>query len=289
METPRRTATFGGMEQRPNRALSAARKIAIVNHKGGVGKTCLSIHLAGAFAEMGYRALACDCDSQGDLSKVYLPKHSQSPHTIADIFSGTGILTKDLTQATQYQNLWVLPADFRLNAHDKTAEYHLDPAARLLADALTEVEHEFDMIVFDCPPRPHLTGFAALVAANEVIVPVVPSRFAIECMSSLHWELDAVRQRLNPNLRLRGYVLSLVKPRSTTHQTYRGLLAASLQAGSLLETMIPEMAALDTAINLGKPVTVHSPRSKSAAVIRAFAKELLADHTAANGQHATAA
>lgn len=183
----------------------------------------------------------------------------------------------------------MLPADIRLNAHDKTADYQDDQAARLLADALTAVEHEFDIIVFDCPPRPHLTGFAALVAANEVIVPVVPSRFAIESMSSLHWELDAVRQRLNPNLRLRGYVLPLVKPRLATHQTYRELLAASLQAAPLLKTMIPEMATLDTAINLGKPVTVHSPASKSAAVIRAFAKELLTDHTAADGQHATAA
>ena len=215
--------------------------------------------------------------------------HRQSPHTIADIFSGTGIPTRELIQGTQHSNLWVLPADIRLNAHDKTAEYHLDPAARLLADALTEVKHEFDIIVFDCPPRPHLTGFAALVAADEVVVPVVPTRFAIESMSSLHSELDAVRQRLNPNLRLRGYVLSLVKPRSATHRTYRELLVARLQAAPLLKTMIPEMAALDTAINLGKPVTVYSPRSKSAAVIRAFAKELLTDHTAANGQHATAA
>src|SRR3990172_6022441 len=59
----------------PEKRLSAVRRIAIVNHKGGVGKTCLSIHLGAAFAEMGYRTLLCDCDSQGDLSKVYLPNY----------------------------------------------------------------------------------------------------------------------------------------------------------------------------------------------------------------------
>jgi len=263
----------------PKGAVSPLRKIAIVNHKGGVGKTCLSIHLGAAFAEMGYRTLLCDCDSQGDLSKLYLPNYKDLPHTMADIFAGSGVPTREIIQPTAHKNLCVIPADIRLNAHDKTTGYHLDPKVTLLGEALGECEHDFDIIIFDCPPRPHLTGFAALVAATEVIVPVVPTRFAIESMASLHWELDAVRERLNPSLRLQGYVLSLVKPRSATHQTYRQLLAASLQAGPLLKTFVPEMAALDTAVNFGEPVTVYSPRSKSAAVIRAFAKELLAADT----------
>jgi chromosome partitioning protein len=266
-------------------AVSPLHKIAIVNHKGGVGKTCLSIHLGGAFAEMGYRTLLCDCDSQGDLSKVYLPNYKDLPYTMADIFAGSAVPTREIIQPTAYKNLCVIPADFRLNAHDKTTEYHRDPKVRLLADALTEVEHDFDIIMLDCPPRPHLTGFAALVAATEIIVPVVPTRFAIESMVSLHSELDAVRERLNPNLRLRGYVLSLVKGRSATHRTYGELLSASVQAGPMLKTAVPEMAALDTALNLGRPVTAYSPRSRSASVIRAFARELLAEHTVGNGRH----
>src|SRR5712691_1255274 len=78
--------------QRPFTGPRPLKKIAIVNHKGGVGKTSTSVHLAGALAEMGYRILLVDCDSQGDLSALFLSGHENLPYTIADVFAGTGIV-----------------------------------------------------------------------------------------------------------------------------------------------------------------------------------------------------
>lgn len=251
------------------------RKIAIINQKGGVGKTTTAVNLAGAFAEQGYRTLLLDCDAQGDLSTVFLPGHGELPHSIADVFAGTPVPTRELIHTLAFENLFLIPADRRLNQFDKTYGYEADPKAMALADALAEVEREFDMILFDCAPRAHLSSFAALVAATDVLVPVQPSQFAVASILTLHDEIQSVRVSRNPQLSIRGYFLSMLRPRSPTQQTCRKALIQALGESLVLKTAIPEMATFDTAINLGKPVTLHAPRSRAAAIVRAFATELL--------------
>lgn len=259
----------------PASGIRPLRKIAIINQKGGVGKTTTAVNLAGAFAEAGYRTLLLDCDSQGDLSTVFLPGHEEMPHSIADIFAGSPRATTDLIHALPYENLSLIPADRRLNQFDKTYGYEEDPQALALADALTEVDRAYDIILFDCAPRAHLSSFAALVAATDVLVPVQPSQFAVASILTLHQEIESVRASRNPRLNIRGYFLSMLKPRSPTQQTCRQALIQALGENLVLKTAIPEMATFDTAINLGKPVTVHAPRSRAAAVVRTFAAELL--------------
>ncbi|HMB03848.1 MAG TPA: ParA family protein [Isosphaeraceae bacterium] len=251
------------------------RKIAIINQKGGCGKTTTAVHLSATLAEMGHRVLAIDCDSQGDLSTVYLPDHERLPCSIADIFANTGAFTADILHPTPYQNLAVIPADERLNAHDLTHGYEDDPRAHCLADALSEVEADFDLVIFDCPPRTHLTTFAALVASTDVIVPVEPHEFAIRGTIKLNREVDLARGRLNPGLKIRGYFLSMVKPRSATHRSYRQLLVSALGPDLIFKTAIPELAAFDTALNMGLPITAYQPRGKAAGIMREFAQELL--------------
>lgn len=265
------------------------RKIAIINQKGGVGKTTTAVNLAGAFAEQGYRTLLLDCDSQGDLSSVFLPGHETLPQSIADIFAGTPIPTKELIQQLQHENLFLIPGDRRLNQFDKTFGYEHDPQALALVQALVSVEREFDIILFDCAPRAHLSSFAALVAATDVLVPVQPSQFAVASILTLHQEIESVRVLLNPQLTIRGYFLSMLKPKSPTQRTCRLALIQALGEQLVLKTDIPEMATFDTAINLGKPVTLHAPRSKAAAIVRAFANEVLSVPLLTHAQPAIAA
>lgn len=265
------------------------RKIAIINQKGGVGKTTTAVNLAGAFAEIGYRTLLLDCDSQGDLSTVFLPGHEALPHSIADIFAGTPIATEELIHQLPQNNLYLIPGDRRLNQFDKTFGYENDPHVLALTQALASVQQNFDIILFDCAPRAHLSSFAALVAATDVLVPVQPSQFAVASILTLHQEIESVRVLLNPQLAICGYFLSMLKPRSPTQQTCRQALIQALGEQLVLKTAIPEMATFDTAINLGKPVTVHAPRSKAAAIVRAFAAELLTIPSLAHAQPAIAA
>ncbi|GEM_PF-2428671 len=266
---------FRTLPSRPVQGARPLKKIAVINQKGGVGKTTTAVNLAGAFAEMGYRTLLVDCDSQGDLSTIFLPGHEELPHSIADIFSGSPVETKDLIHALPHENLFLIPGDLRLNEFDKTHGYEQDPQALALADALSKVQGDFDLIVFDCAPRAHLSSFAALVAATDVLVPVQPSQFAIGSILTLHQEIESVRASRNPQLIVRGYFLSMLKPRSATQKACYEALVQALGKKLVLKTAIPELATFDTAINLGKPVTIHAPRSKAAQIVRAFALELL--------------
>ena len=266
---------FRKLPFRPVQGARPLKKIAVINQKGGVGKTTTAVNLAGAFAEMGYRTLLLDCDSQGDLSTIFLPGHEELPHSIADIFAGSPIETKDLIHTLPQENLFLIPGDRRLNQFDKTHGYEQDPQALALADALSSVQEDFDLIVFDCAPRAHFSSFAALVAATDVLVPVQPSQFAIGTILTLHQEIESVRASRNPQLIVRGYFLSMHKPSSPTQRACHESLVQALGKKMVFKTAIPEMATFDTAINLGKPVTIHAPRSKAAQIVRAFALELL--------------
>ena len=260
---------------RPVEGKRPMRKIAIINHKGGVGKTSTTVHLSGTFAAMGYRVLICDCDSQGDLSSIYLEDHESLPYSIADIFAGNGIPTTELIQATFHENIFVIPADARLNQVDKTHGFEEDPNVQCLADAVSQVEREYDFILFDCPPRPHLSSFAALISATEVLIPCQASQFSVRSMAKLLQEIALAQKNLNPQLKIAGYFLSMVSSRSSTQQKYREMLVAALGEDLVLKTSIPVMATFESAINYGKPVSLHSPKSKAAQVMNAFAMELI--------------
>ncbi|MFO0967873.1 MAG: ParA family protein [Gemmataceae bacterium] len=252
-------------------------RIAIVNHKGGVGKTSTAINLSAALAEMGYKVLVFDCDSQGDLSAVYSPGADQLPQSIANLFDSTARV-EDLIHQTEYPNVSVVTADERLNVVDKTHGFVSDANVTCLADAVAAVQDQYDFILFDCPPRPHLSAFAALCAASHVVIPCEPSQFSVRSMVRLMEEIDLARRTFNPRLQLLGYFLSKVASKSATQGVYRDMLSDAFGEKMVLKTAIPVMATLEAAINVRKPVVSYRPRSKASTVVRQFAKELIHVH-----------
>jgi chromosome partitioning protein len=144
-----------------------------------------------------------------------------------------------------------------------------------LATAIAEVEQDFDYVVFDCPPRPHLSGFAPLIAATHVVIPILLVKSSLKGMTSVAQELEIVRERFNPSIRLSGYLFSKVKKDSVPQQTVQAVLVKQVPREHLFDTMIPEWDTFLTATGMNKPVTVHAPRSRAAQAIRAFANELI--------------
>lgn len=257
----------------PSRIQAAVKKITIVNQKGGVGKTTLSFHLSGALADMGYRVLAADCDSQGSLSATMLPEHESLPHSISDLFAGNDVAMRDVIRATPIDRLYLLPADERLDQHDRTANYENDPSVHTFADAMTEVEDQYDFLIFDCPPRRSLTTWATLVVADEVIVPVECDMLSLHGLVKLQKKIEEARQRLNPRLRIRGYILSRYQPKAALQRKYHRKLEEALGADKILPP-IPEMRAFANSMSFHSPITIHSPKSRAAAVIRKLAQEI---------------
>lgn len=260
----------------PTVPLAIKRRIAIVNHKGGVGKTTCTIHLAGAIASLGYRVLVVDCDSSGDLSWALLANHESLPYSVADIFAASVVPTAELIQHTEFSGIDIIPADGRLRLFDQSADFATDPRATLLAFALQEVEATYDVILFDSSPRQQFPGFAAMVAAQEVLIPCQPSSLSIRGIRSVEEQVQVVRHALNPQLAIRGFFLSMVDARSATQTYCRELLVNNLGEDHVLGTMVPNLKALDTALNLRKPIAFHAKTSKAAQVFAEFAKELLA-------------
>jgi chromosome partitioning protein len=254
------------------------RRVAVINQKGGVGKTTTSVNLAGAIAEQGASVLLIDVDCQGDLSSIFLNDHESLTLTIADLFTDAGIGAADIIRPTRFPNIGIVPADRRLNAVDATHDFLSSPYLTAIGDVLREVEGKYDYAIMDCAPRSHLSAFAALVAADLVLVPVEVENFAVRSIAVIEDDV-AIARRFNPNLQLK-YFLSKVATSSKTQQHCRTVLTDALGETNVFKTAVPMMATYRTAINIRKPVTVAKGKTKAAYVIRQFATEVQASVSA---------
>lgn len=248
-------------------------KIAVATHKGGVGKTTVTLNLAGAFAQMGFKTLCVDCDSQGDLSSLLLDNHESLEWTLANVFTPEGAFTEDLIQETTFENISLIPCDRRLNQVEETTGVRENGNIQALAEALSEVDSDFDVILMDGPPRPHLSHYAAMVAADEVLVPLQASRLSMRSITSLGADLEAMRQTVNPDVGVR-YFLSQAKKNRMTEDFYNTLTKV-VGPQSVMQARVPDLLSINNAITLGKPMAFHSPNSKAATYVYEFAKEVI--------------
>lgn len=259
-----------------NKPSHHAKRIAILNHKGGVGKSTTAINLAGVCAEAGARVLVVDCDPQGNLSSLLSPGHEQRRYCVAHLFTDVGIAAGHVVVPSQFTNIDVMPCDHRLNEVDLTHGFERDDRVYAIADAITELESEYDIVILDCSPRRHLSGYAAVVAADKVLVPTEASVFSLSGLPSVKAELSSVKQRFNPWVQVR-FFLSRVKRRGRSGEQCRQAMVEQLGEENVLEAMIPDFETYATSINAGKPVTLHAPNSKAAYSIRRLAAEVLGD------------
>jgi chromosome partitioning protein len=243
------------------------RAIAVVAHKGGVGKTTVTANLGGAFAALGYRVLLVDCDPQGSLSDV-LGMTVEAP-TLADVLGGEAT-AGSAVRATAVERLALLPADRDLtNIEDQLygkAGWH-----QSLRRALETLDG-YDVILVDTPPGLGVQSFLGILAGDAALVLCPPEFLAHRALGTVLITLERA-QRIRPEIALAGIVPTLVGGRSRHQQTLLAELAA--EYGDLLLPPVPRRAVLQDAARAGQPITSYAPRSDAAAAFLLLAQTLI--------------
>ncbi len=249
------------------------RTIAVVNQKGGTGKTTTSVSLGATLAERGRRVLLLDLDPQHSAT-AWLSVEAVG-RGIFDLFAGHQEIELDaLTHPTGTEGLWLAGAsDWLVGAEKALAP--IPGAETILREKVAAVApNRFDYLLIDCPPTLGVLTANALTAAREVLVPVECHIMGLQGLAQLLQTLELVRKRLNPTLRIAG-----ILPCRLDNRTNHGPeIVAKLRARfpEALRTTIRENVRLAECPSMGEPITAYAPGSAGAEDYRALAEEIIA-------------
>lgn len=248
-----------------------ARTIAVVNQKGGVGKTTTAVNLAAALHDLGLRVLLCDFDPQANATSGLGVDKRKIKHSVYDVIIN-GVDVKDAIVSTPYGDVLPSSAELAGAAVELISAEHREYQ---LEKSLEPVKEQYDVIFIDCPPSLEMLTLNGLCAADSILVPVQCEYFALEGLSDLMSTLRMVKRRINPRLEIFAVALTMYDGRTN----FCAQVAEEVRRhfpGKVFSTVIPRNIRLAEAPSHGIPVTAYDKSSRGAQAYKAMAEEFKA-------------
>ena len=248
-----------------------SRIIALVNQKGGVGKSTTAVNLGAALAVYGHRVLVVDSDPQGNTTTGFGIDKSSLSRDVYNVLMQEAVVD-DVVVKTEIDNLTLVPATINLAGAEIELVSGLSRETRL-RQAITPIADRYDFVLIYCPPSLGLLTINALTAAQEIVIPVQAEYYALEGLSQLTAVVRRVREALNPELHVSGVLVTMFDGRTRLALEVLDELEKFFPQ-QMFKTQIPRNVRLSEAPSFGKPVILFDVKSRGAQAYLSLAKEM---------------
>lgn len=254
--------------------------VAMLNRKGGVGKSSCCHHLGGSFARAGKRVLLVDMDPQASLTQGFFGPQATEDlprrETLTALFDDACDPDPDkIIRPTPFERIAIAPGSNELDSFNVPDPQDTGELQRVLRSFLVEVRDDYDVVLIDCPPNLHLCSWNALLAASWVMVPLQAEDFGAQGITHVQRAIDAALSKYNPSLRLMGYLVTMYQKRLGIHMAYEHQLR-QLYGDDVFSETVPNAKDFKESVAARTPLANYKPRCAAAKAMDAVAQEMVA-------------